>query len=252
MLKTKGVLSLLLALLLSIPIFIFGISASGADTAFSEQRIYDMAGLFNADEIAKINSLCLSKTEKSGAGYFVATTDGYYNGEHFLYDFGYSSNDDIILLVITKEGSTVYYDMYTYGNAWDKISDNEVDAILDSDDVYDNLKGWNLEEGTLAFINYSERAYSGWFGFGRVVIWSLIIALVIAAICAGSVVAQYKMKTRPTNYPLEHYTKLSLKESDDIFIGKNVTRVVISSSSGGSRGGGGGGRGGGGGHRGGR
>ncbi|MBO5783347.1 MAG: hypothetical protein J6R33_00085, partial [Clostridia bacterium] len=171
--------------------------------------------------------------------------------------YGYSQNEDIVLLILTREWETNYYDMYTYGAAYDRISTKEVNRILDSDDVYDNIKYGSLSSGVIAFVEHSSVAYSGRFGapLAQLILISLALGLLVGLIVCVCVVAAYKMKMQPTNYPLEKYTSLTLTKEMDTFAGQVVThRVIHHNSSSGGRSGGrsGGSRGGGGGHRGGR
>ena len=144
---------------------------------------------------------------------------------------------------------TYYYNMYTYGDANYDINQKEVNYILDDYDVYYNLKGGEIYDGAKAFFELSATAFEGRLGapWILVILVSAVIALIIGlAVCAG-VVASYKKKRASVDYPLEHFAKLELVHSNDIFKGSFVTKRVIQSSSSG-----GGGRGGGAGHRGGR
>ncbi|MBR2972508.1 MAG: hypothetical protein IKC61_06250 [Clostridia bacterium] len=64
----------------------------------------------------------------------------------------------------------------------------------------------------------------------EVIAVSAAVALVSAgAVCFG-VIRYYKRGLFSPIYPLEHYTRLDLRHSDDVFIDRTVTRVRVSSS----------------------
>ena len=60
---------------------------------------------------------------------------------------------------------------------------------------------------------------------------ALPIAFLAAAIIAGLVVffivRSYSMKYKQVEYPLDQYTKLNLREQQDLFTGSHITRRVI-------------------------
>ena len=210
--------------------------------------VYDYAKEFTDEEIAEITAAARAKTAECGAQIVIVTQQTWgYAGEDFLLQHReYSASSDLILLIITQH---YYYDLYTYGKAMSRIKDTEVDPILDDPDVFYNLKGGKLFDGTMAFIEVASRAYAERIAYPMkdVIVGSLVIALIIALVVCGIIIARYRMKLKPTNYPLDQYAKLKLNERSDIFIGKHTLRRRI--DSGGSRSGGGSR---GGGHRGGR
>ena len=224
-----------------------------------EQLVFDRAGFFTSDELETVEKVAFQAcVDSENCAFYIATHESMYNdlsyvGNDFLYEHGLTYSGNIVLLVITLDHGTYYYDMYTYGNATDRISDKEVDYILDHDDVFDNLKGGELEEGASAFVTLSAKAYNGRVGVSYLTIGivSFLIALVIGIIACVGVKSAYSMKKKSVDYPLHKFAKMELTEHQDVFTGSFVTKRIIESNSG-SRGGGGGGRGGGGGHRGGR
>ena len=175
-----------------------------------------------------------------------------YTGEMFLMDNGLSDRENIVLLVVSKQGDTYYYDMYTYGDAYDEISQKEVDYILDHTSVYNAIKSGRVSEGACSFFAMSAEAYSGRVGVSYViiVIVAAILALIVGAVACGAVYAAYKQKNKSVDYPLNRFANLELTDQKDQFAGTFVTKRVIQTNSGG--GGGGSFHGGGGGHRGGR
>ncbi len=241
-------LSLLLMILCSVPVP--ATESARPDIPY----ILDTAKLFTPKETLLLTDACLSAEAESGVGFMIATTTRTLWGEDILYSYGLSDSADLVILIITLEYGTYYYDLYTYGRSRDRISDREVDLVLDDPAVYDNLKSGNLFDGSLAFtekaakaIQTSNLAPSNFTP--SFYLWVLVPAVILSFIICISVFASYKKKKRSTGYPLDVYTKLNVTDRQDVFVGSYVTKHRISSSSGGGRSSGGGGRGGGGGHR---
>jgi uncharacterized membrane protein YgcG len=157
-----------------------------------------------------------------------------------------------VVLVVRHALATYYYDMYTYGEAWDMFSNSDVDRILDDFGVYNNLKSGRIYEGCDAFFTLSHQTVSEYRAeqAAKEAREPLMVALVgigVAVLAAGItvlvVVLRYRTKKHGESYPLDHYAKLQLTRQEDRFVGSHVTRVRIQSSSGsGGRSGGGGGR----------
>ena len=231
----------------------------GATSAFDlDTQVFDRGNLFTESERREINEAAQQASQSTGCLFYVITHVSSYNdlvyvGNDFLYENGLSYSTGAVLLIITLDHGRYYYDMYTYGDAFDRISDKEVNYILDYDDVFDNLKGGSLKEGACAFLKLSAKAYKGRVGVSYLLIGgiSLAISLVIGVVACVSVKSAYSMKKKSVDYPLQKFAKLELTHQKDVFTGSFITKRIIESSSGG-HGGGGGGRGGGGGHRGGR
>ena len=254
--RTRCVLCMLLCVVLTLAA-ILPASAS----QLPEQRIFDEADFLNSGEEVKLGTLAVEKASECGCPIYVATYrvpsggSSYqyrYEGEDFLDDHGLSMQEDLILLVVTLDRGTYYYDLYLYGDAWDRINSKEVDYILDHDEVYDNLKGGLLEDGLVAFLELSAQGYAGRVGtsYGVIVTVALIISLLISFFVCLGVYKSYKAKKKSVDYPLDQFAKLKLTQESDVFTGSFVTSRVIQSSSGGGRGGSS--HGGGGGHAGGR
>ncbi len=229
-----------------------------------EQAIFDNGGFLSADAEANLTRLALEKAENTGCAFYVATHkmrfegDEYW-GEDFLRDQRLSEKDNIILLIITKDGSTYYYDLYLYGDAEDRLPRREREYLLDYEDVYDNIKSGRLQEGIIDFLNESAALYEGETAgykeylkafYLKIFLLSFAVAAVFGFVACFSVYKSYAAKQKSVDYPLEHFAKMDLKDRDDVFAGSFVTRRVIQSNNGKS--GGGGGRGGGRGHAGGR
>ena len=246
-------LMLLLSSLLLLPV--------GAETQIPEY-VFDRAGLLDSEAVVGLTVQIDQLRAGTNCNFFVATHEmktsyDEYWGVEFLQDYGYSEQSNMIILIVTLDRETYYYNMYTYGDATRKIPDHEVDYILDRPEVFNNIKSGSLEEGISAFLDHSAKAYDGLVGpfYIRAFVVSLIIALVVGGLVCLAVYNAYKAKKRSVDYPLDRFAKLELNDKQDVFAGSFVTKRVINTNNGSGRGGsfgGGGGRGGGGGHRGGR
>ena len=232
-----------------------------AGETIPDEVVFDRADLLDDAEMKAVKEAVLDAWEASDCAFFVAThevsaytsTAYKYEGDDFLREQGLSNKNDIVLLVVTLDQGTYFYNIYTYGKADSKISQKEVDYILDHDDVYDNIKGGKLAVGISAAMSLSAEAFEGRVGvsYAIVVTVSLIIALIIGIIACVSVHASYKMKRKSVDYPLDRFANLKLTGQSDVFTGSFITKRIIQTNSGG-RGGSGSSHGGGGGHRGGR
>ena len=222
-------------------------------------RFIDETGSFNASH-AQIEEK-LNEISKDGNYlffiYVYQNDDPSENvwGEDLLPKFGISYHTDAVLLTLKLERGEWFCDIYTYGRAYDSVSNAEIDYLCEDGGIFDCIKTQSAEVGLLDYIDFVGRAVKGnAIPFIRrlwVPLFFGIIGGLIAFLC---VFIPYKRKVRSDCYPLKEFTKLNLTFSRDDFAGSFVTRRHAPRSSSGGRGGGsrGGGRGGGGGHRGGR
>ena len=247
----KKIVLLISLLLLSVLTFSLFVQAES-------ERVFDGALYLSAAEEQGIANAIADAERQTGCSFYFATyteTKVHFAGgrdelgELFLKENGLSDRDDIVILTVYRDDGTYYYDVFTYGNAYPRINDKEIDYILDHPTVYDNIKGGRLFDGVQSFFAMSAKAYDGRVGASYFIIGTvaLLIGGLIGGIACFGVWKSYKRKKRPIEYPLDRYAKMELREHSDVFTGSFVTRRVIQSSSGGGGGGGGGG-----GHRGGR
>ena len=221
-------------------------------------RVYDPTHMLTDTEAVNVGALLDELSAEYGVELYLATYvaddryDDFY-GDDYCTRVNNLKGTDAVLLVVTYEefNNTYYYNMYTYGEANYAINQKEVNYILDTYDVYYNLKGGNVYEGSVAFFETSARAFAGRVGapMAVIVVISAIISLIIAFAVRAAVVAVYKKKKASVDYPLDRYATLELTHEEDSFVREYTTRTYVprsSGSSGGSRHGGGGG------HRGGR
>ena len=218
-------------------LFTATVSASGSDS-----RIYDTAGIIDNEE--RIESALSDFEAECGIPIRLVTTSG--NNSYDLSEIGFVYGEDLIVLEINyyHYTDTYYYYLDTFGDAYDKISDSEVDRILDAKGVYNNIKSGRFADGVETFAKLTSKAYRGklqepWW---NTVLVSFIIALIIGGVTVGCVVYRYKRKLKSPPYPLDRYARLNLSgdECSDIFIGSTVSKVRINTSNGRSGGGSGG------------
>ena len=236
--------------------FVFALALAASA---EEVRVFDKNDMLSAADEVRITEAALAAEAQYKCRFYIVTheADGRFDkyiGEDFIKEHGFSYNDDILLLIITYDiyERTYYYNMYYYGMPSRRISDSEVNSILDSTRVYNKLKTGQLADGAIAFIELAgEASKMPWI---LLIVIAVIFAGIVCGITVSTITAKYKMKRNPTNYPLDKYAKLKLTSSDDKFLDKHVS-VILTSSGGDSGGrgvGGGGGYGGGRGHAGGR
>ena len=192
--------------------------------------------------------------------YLVTGTESYAPDDSTVRNLcGLGKESDAIVLYVRLYNGTYYYDMYTFGRAYNAFSDAEVDAVLDDPNVYNNLKAGKIEEGFEAFYKAchplvgdftteerkaqeAREARAPWYAL----LVGVIAGGVVSTITVVCVFFSYRKKRHGVSYPLDRYAQLQLTNCQDIFVGSFVTRTRVQSpnSNGGSSGGGG--------HRGGR
>ncbi|MBO5356219.1 MAG: TPM domain-containing protein [Clostridia bacterium] len=220
--------------------FIFAL-AFAISVGASSYGVYDKIDALSTQEEAKIESALKDASEKTGISFYVGI--GYYTdrinqfvSENMLYD------SNMVVLLIENEYGTYYYQMHTRGTAIDEITINEENKLLDSSEVYDNIKSGNLADGVSNFAKKASYAYNT-KNYTPFIIFCVIVTLAGSAIFVIVIVVRYKTKIRGSTYPLDKFTTLELTGQSDSFVTKNVIRVRVrsSSSKGGRSGGGGGG-----------
>lgn len=224
-------------------VFIITLSVASVPIfSLSYGDVIDDARLFNNQEKADIRNAI---SAVSGTKIYIVTTNDKLFNENTL--IAKIENDNCIALTINMNKRE--YDIYIYGQANSNITYKEVERLETA--VEGKLSNGDYAKAALVFIKKAGIAYNGnlKIDIGLTILVSLGISVVIAIITCSIVIAKYKMKMRPTNYPLDKYAKMQIINKEDVFVGKFVTTRRIqtnTSSSGGSRSGGGGG-----GHRGG-
>lgn len=222
-------------------VIVIAFSVANIGISALSDPVIDDANLFNNQEKLDIRNAILSVRETSV--YIITTNDSYFNESSLISMIG---TDNSIVLTINM--STREYDIYTYGQAYNNLTDSEINKLETA--VESKLKNGEYANAAIVFVQKAGIAYNGQLktDIGLIILVSLGISFVIAIITCSIVIAKYKMKMRPTNYPLDKYAKMQLKNKEDVFVNKVVTtrRIQTNTSSVGGKGSGGGG-----GHRGG-
>lgn len=206
----------------------------GATTYAKETLLIDHADLLTDAEEQRLVNDIMGFIEKTDCHLTILTDTVRYDDYNTPAVLDAIPAQDLVLLTVSYTGGQYYYYLYTYGKAYSRLSNGDVNAILDADAVYDNLKGGNIYDGLVAFIDKTEIRASIFSLKLEYLPTIILVSLTIAAICCGIVAARYKMKLKSTNYPLDRFAKLELTEKQDVFTGSFVTKRHINTSSGGS------------------
>ncbi len=256
-----GACRLLSTLLVCLLAMLWLLPTAGAASADTAAKVYDPTDLIPADVEQALSDHLIALEQEHGVALYMATYEAKnyrddFTGTEYCHTIHNLNGTDAVLLIVTYDHSDgiYYYDLYTYGKANQRLTNTEVDYILDHDSVYDNLKGGRLAAGAEAFFDLSAKGYTGRVGVSMAIIIAVcaVISLIIALIVCGSVVSAYRRKHPSVEYPLDRYATLNLTSHEDRFLHKSVTRVHVPRNNGSGGRGGGSRHGGGGGHRGGR
>ena len=137
-------------------------------------RIHDSYDRLTESDEVRINEVIKKAENKVNALFLVEIYDYYKvhmpkTGEDIVESFGLKTEHNVVLLEIYymhdstaeffgREPYTHFYKMYTYGHPHKKITDEEVNAILDNENVYNNIKSGNYADGIVAFIEETVKA----------------------------------------------------------------------------------------------
>ena len=220
----------------------FAITAE-AKTTYKTSCLIDNGGYINdADEVVLQNRL-REVEESTGVAFRVYVYTCHSSSDYIdIYDYERivgEKFDDLVLLTVSYEYGTYYYEFFKKGSPDTDITEKEIGRILDNKGVYDNIKSGKLYEGIDEYITLAEKALSGKLrnSFKSVFVPAFIISLAVAVGASVYVFFKYRKKLHAASYPLEKYANLNLSIADDHFVTKTVTSVRVStpSSSGGGR-----------------
>lgn len=230
----------LLFTLLLITAFISLVVLASAGTEY----IYDPHGLADSVDRAAVATAFESAEDESGVALRVYFNDGTKNYYLDDYDVGtkYGNSNTAVLLIEKMYYGGYEYELFTYGDAQNYISDTAADAILDNAIIYNSIKNGNFEAGILKFAELTASAVNEGRRSAKttVIIVAVVLALLSGGTAFGVVFYKYKRKLKSPIYPLSKYATMNLEYSSDNFLGSNVVRTRVKSSSGGSSSGGGG------------
>lgn len=223
------------------------------------ESLKDGANLLSDSEKAKLSSKLKDYTEKHDVQIAIVTIDGL-DGEdakdvadalYDKYSFGVGEERNGVMLLISvdeelgEDGRD--YAVRIYGDtALDAIGDSEYESIMD--EVLPSLRSDNFYTAFVAFADECEYYINGEingfpFDYGKKLVISLIIGLVVALIATS--VMKGKLKSVRFQSAASNYVKdgsMNVTVSRDFFLYRNITRTAKpkdnSSSSGRSSGGG--------------
>ena len=135
-------LLLVLAVLLILPVCAAGYT-----------KIDDRAGFFS--EGTAWNTETLTGNGAGRFSYYLLTdiASTYPSDSQALSRCGISKKDDAVILAVYQTSDGTYrYDIYTFGAAHEAFSDSDIDEVLDTPGVYNNIKAGKIEAGVKAFL----------------------------------------------------------------------------------------------------
>ena len=184
--------------------------------------VTDGADILTAADEEKINS---SASKYSDIRFFTVTynsrRDGFFDGRKFLYEKGLSTEDNTVIIVVDASGMHLEWSVCVYGRIEDRLLGSKLSSMVTS-----AQSGTDVAGGAARLMSrISEAAAFPWLGL---ILGSIGIGVLVGGVVCGIVAARYKMKIRPTNYPLEHYTSSELTDRHDIFINSRVSVVRVS------------------------
>ena len=218
-------------------IFILALAFALAICASADYGVYDDIGILSPSEEGQINEALRDASEYTGISFYAGTVNNADHGYSFLSKHNLDDSNTIILLIDIYNGNYSYV-THTFGSAQNEFSIDEENEILDSFDVYSNIKSGKLAEGICSFAEQAKEACAP--AWGTLIGVSVVAVLVASGIFLLIVIPKYKKKQRGASYPFDRFTAIEVTDCSDVFVTKTVTRYRYrsSSSSGSSRSGG--------------
>lgn len=227
---TAGFAAMLLCVLFSFT----GVFAAG------QNRVYDYAGLFTAEETQELEESITEYREKTDLDLVIVTIDDAqgktsreYADDFYDYNgFGVGRDHSGVLLLIDMDNRMAY--LSTTGKAIDILTDSRIQEI--TDEVASCVGDGEYARGARIFLEKTDEFVNPNMT-GRLLI-ALVLALLVGA---GSVVGvwyKYTHGYKADQYELDKNSSLHLSQRDDIFMGRFVTSRKIPRNTGGGGGGG--------------
>ena len=267
--KTKTIIFVILGIIYALVLGGICIKNYGKPVAqlSVETFCFDEKSAFLTSQVDSINERCKQVQSNYGVDVYVLTCNregGSFGavaskiGEDFLAEHGFATSDNLIVLIINmnsigSENYNYHFDIYTYGECYNKITNKEINKLLYST-AGDNILvgGDKAYEGVLEMVTNLGKAYKFIYtnSVTALLVISLIISLITSLIIISVIKGKYKKERQVNNFAFDSNSKLDLQLSTDTYLRHTVTFVHINrdSGSGGFSSGGGGGSG----HRGGR
>lgn len=232
--------------------------------AQGENRVFDQAGLFTAQQKQELDGLIEQVKETTGMDIAVVTTgnakgksarayaDDYYDQN----GFGAGPRKSGALFLIDMDNREIY--ISTCGDMIDYLTDKRIDKILDS--AYGKVTQEDYAGAAAAALQGIEKyvkagvpggAYRYDTETGKVtpyrslkpteVLIAILIALAAGIIPCAVIYSRYSGHAKEYSYPYQQKSKLTLTAQEDTFLHQTLTQRHIDTSShtgGGSSGGG--------------
>ena len=211
----------------------------------AEQRVYDGAGLFTAEEVQKLENEIEKLRERITYDVVVVTTDNA-NGKDAMtyaddfYDYnGFGAGEDKsgVLLLIDMDNREIW--ISTSGEMIQILTDEKIDKILDK--VYVGVSGQDYMNAAKQFLSQTEDYVNP---LPKVLATGFLTGLIISGITCLIIVKRYKGKRNKEQYAYRREGRMHIVKQEDKFINSVVTHRRIpkdpppqSRSGGGSSGG---------------
>jgi uncharacterized protein len=237
---TKKIFSLLLALLLSLSLPLAAYAQDRMDVLFDEPRLLD------ADEIHSLLSRLYQVENKYQVQIAIAAVntvgnmsiDDYVEDYYDSNEFGYGPSRDGVLLLIAMEERE--YRILANGFGADAISASDIERM--GDIIAPSLSDGNYAKAFNDFVDECVYQIDGEingfpFEFGKNLIISLVIGVVIALLATGFMKSQLKSVAKKN--AATEYVKpgsMQITQSNDFFLYRVVDRKKKETNSSGSSG----------------
>lgn len=194
----------------------------------AEQRVYDDAGLFTAEEVQKIEEKIESLKERIPYDVVIVTTDNAGGKDAMTYaddfydDNGFGTGDDKsgVLLLIDMDNREIW--ISTCGEMIYILTDERIDKILDK--VYIGVSAQDYNNAVRRFLNQTEDYVNP---LPKALATGFFTGLVISGITCLIIVRRYRGKRTKEEYIYQREGDMRLVRQDDQFLNSVVTHRKI-------------------------
>jgi len=240
----------LIKLFLSVVIISLIIIPSAITVSATEERVFDGAGLFSAEDIASLESKIQELKSTYSHDFVIVTTNDAegktsrdYADDYFDYNgFGVGGDNSGFLLLIDMDNRDVY--ISTKGQSINYLTDARLDNTLDI--LVSNLQNEDYSGAAQSFLDeiasyISAGVPDNQYSYdedtvntppkkaitGTEFTIAFLISLAVGGIFIGVVRHKYGFAGPQIAYPLRENSTLNLTKKEDVFINKTVTFVRI-------------------------
>lgn len=202
----------------------------------SQDLLFDMANLFEADEKIELNQRLYNLSEFYDMDILIVSIENAEgkSARDFADDFfdygGYGRNEeyDGILLLIDLDNREIY--ISTSGKAIDYLNDRDIENILDK--VFENgVYDGEFYNASIGFIDKTNEILRVKLEGNRLtfieVIISFLVGILVSLAFFIAVRNKYKFKNARKIYDYQKNSIVNLKNNNDIFINKFITHRRI-------------------------